>query len=100
MFYPMASLRIFYAMFSLFTYKAVFWSDRPVGLGTIFALMLLAGSCTAIVTSEIDELQGAVLSVVKFVFGGLSDFMQGGANLWYEKGRGETGKGGWFSDDL
>ena len=97
MFYPMASLRIFYAMFSLFTYKAVFWSDRPVGLGTIFALMLLAGSCTAIVTSEIDELQGAVLSVVKFVFGGMSDFMEGGASWWYERGGGGTSRVG---DDL
>ena len=97
MFYPMASLRIFYAMFSLFTYKAVFWSDRPVGLGTIFALMLLAGSCTAIVTSEIDELQGAVLSVVKFVFGGMGDFMEGGASWWYERGgRGSSRVG----DDL
>ena len=51
-----AAMRFFSAALSLFTYKLLYWSERPISTGSVFALMLLSASVTALVTTDLSAL--------------------------------------------
>lgn len=51
-----AACRFFSFALSLFTYKLLYWSDRQISFGSVFALVLLSASVTALVASDIGSL--------------------------------------------
>ena len=57
-----AAFRFFSFALSLFTYKLLYWSDRQISFGSVFALLLLSGSVTALMAADINSLFEAFTS--------------------------------------
>ena len=57
-----AAFRFFSFALSLFTYKLLYWSDRQISFGSVFALVLLSGSVTALMTTDMGALLESLTS--------------------------------------
>ena len=57
-----AAVRFFSAILSLLTYKLVYWSERPISTGTVFALVLMSASITTLFTTDVSLLLDHVMS--------------------------------------